>query len=139
MNVMSKDHSRREALRLAGLAGLALIVTPGRADATADEVASAIAKLYGEKKFESGKIKLDVPEIAENGLVVPINVEVESPMTDADHVKAVHVFAEGNPLPTSSATSSRPLAARLRHRRGCAWRRRRMSCASPRCPMAAST
>lgn len=99
MNVLSKEHSRREALRLAGLAGLALIVTPGRADATPDEVTSAIAKLYGEKKFESGKIKLDVPEIAENGLVVPINVEVESPMTDADYVKAVHVFAEGNPLP----------------------------------------
>jgi sulfur-oxidizing protein SoxY len=99
MNVMSTEHSRREALSLVGLAGLALLVLPGRADATADEVAGAIAKLYGEKKFESGKIKLDVPEIAENGLVVPINVEVESPMTDADYVKAVHVFAEGNPLP----------------------------------------
>src|SRR5215475_9289947 len=99
MNVASSEHSRRDALRLAGIATLALIVTSGRADATPDEVASAIAKLYGEKKFESGKIKLDVPEIAENGLVVPINVEVESPMTDADHVKAVHLFAEGNPLP----------------------------------------
>ncbi|MBB1092288.1 thiosulfate oxidation carrier protein SoxY, partial [Rhodopseudomonas palustris] len=32
-------------------------------------------------------------------LVVPINVEVESPMTGADYVKAVHVFADGNPLP----------------------------------------
>ncbi len=40
-----------------------------------------------------------VPEIAENGLVVPIGVEVESPMTDADYVKAVHVFADGNPQP----------------------------------------
>lgn len=99
MKVMSTEHSRREALRFAGLAGLALIVAPGGAAATPAEVASAIAKLYGERKFESGKIKLDVPEIAENGLVVPINVEVESPMTDADYVKAVHVFAEGNPLP----------------------------------------
>lgn len=99
MKVISTEHSRRDALRLAGLAGLALVITPGLAEATPSEVASAIAKLYGDKKFESGKIKLDVPEIAENGLVVPINLEVESPMTDADHVKAVHVFAEGNPLP----------------------------------------
>jgi sulfur-oxidizing protein SoxY len=67
----------------------------------ADEagVAAAIKKLYGDKTFESGKLKLDVPEIAENGLVVPVNVEVESPMTEADHVKAVHVFADGNPFP----------------------------------------
>ncbi len=99
MDLMASEHSRRAALKLAGFAGLALIVTPGSAAATPEEVTSAIAKLYGEKKFESGKIKLDVPEIAENGLVVPINVEVESPMTDADHVKAVHIFAEGNPLP----------------------------------------
>lgn len=99
MNVMSTDYSRREVLRLAGFASIALAITAGRAEATKDEVTSAIAKLYGEKKFDSGKIKLDVPEIAENGLVVPINIEVESPMTEADYVKAVHVFAEENPLP----------------------------------------
>ena len=51
------------------------------------------------QEARGGKIKLDVPEIAENGLVVPINIEVESPMTEADYVKAVHVFADGNPLP----------------------------------------
>ena len=99
MNVIASKHSRRDALRLAGVATLALIVTSGRADATPAEVNAAIDKLYSGKKFESGKIKLDVPEIAENGLVVPLNVEVESPMTEADHVKVVHVFAEGNPLP----------------------------------------
>ncbi len=99
MTFMSSEHSRRETFKLAGLAGLSFLLGPGSANATPEEVASAISKLYGDKKFASGKIKLDVPEIAENGLVVPINVEVESPMTDADHVKAVHVFAEGNPLP----------------------------------------
>jgi len=31
--------------------------------------------------------------------VVPVNVEVESPMTDKDYVKAVHILADGNPLP----------------------------------------
>ncbi len=98
MSFMSSEQSRRDALRLAGLAGLSLLVT-SPASATPEEVATAISKLYGDKKFASGKIKMDVPEIAENGLVVPISVEVESPMTDADHVKAVHVFAEGNPLP----------------------------------------
>jgi len=99
MAFMSSERSRRETLKLAGLAGLGFLVGPGSAAATPEEVTAAIAKIYGDKKFASGKIKLDVPEIAENGLVVPINVEVESPMTEADYVKAVHVFAEGNPLP----------------------------------------
>lgn len=99
MSVTSIVSTRRETLRMAALTGLALLLGGARAGATTEEVAGSIAKLYGEKKFESGKIKLDVPEIAENGLVVPINVEVDSPMTDADYVKAVHVYADGNPLP----------------------------------------
>lgn len=69
--------------------------------ALADEkaVAEELKKLFGDKTPEAGKIKLDVPQIAENGLVVPISVDIESPMTDADYVKSVHVFADGNPLP----------------------------------------
>lgn len=93
------ETTRRETLALAAMAGLAAFLAPKMLLADEAAVTAEIKKLYGDKKLESGKIKLDVPEIAENGLVVPINVEVESPMTDADYVKAVHVFADGNPLP----------------------------------------
>lgn len=50
----------------------------------------------GKAPKESDKIKLTVPEIAENGAVVPVKVEVDSPMSDKDYVKAIHVFAEKN-------------------------------------------
>ena len=93
------ETTRRETLALAAIAGLAAFLAPKMVFADEAAVAAEIKKLYGDKKLESGKIKLDVPEIAENGLVVPINVEVESPMTEQDYVKAVHVFADGNPLP----------------------------------------
>lgn len=91
--------TRRETLALAAMAGLAALLAPRISVADEAAVTAELKKLYGDKKFDSGKIKLDVPEIAENGLVVPINVEVESPMTEQDYVKAVHVFADGNPLP----------------------------------------
>ena len=93
------ETTRRETLALAAMAGLAALLAPRISVADEAAVTAELKKLYGDKKFDSGKIKLDVPEIAENGLVVPINVEVESPMTEQDHVKAVHVFADGNPLP----------------------------------------
>ncbi len=88
--------SRRDALCLTAAA---MALAPGLARADTAAVEAELKKLYGDKKPGSGKIKIDVPQIAENGLVVPINVEVESPMTEKDHVKAVHVFADGNPLP----------------------------------------
>lgn len=69
--------------------------------ATADEkmVTDEIKKLFGDKPLKEGRIKLDLPSIAENGLVVPLSFEVESPMTEADYVKSVHFFADGNPNP----------------------------------------
>lgn len=91
--------SRRSALQLALAAGAALVIGPRLALADAKSVADEIKKLYGDKAATEGKIKLDVPQIAENGLVVPITVEIESPMSAEDYVKAVHVFADGNPLP----------------------------------------
>ncbi|WP_373003888.1 thiosulfate oxidation carrier protein SoxY [Sulfurimonas sp.] len=50
----------------------------------------------GKTPTVSSKIKLKVPEIAENGAVVPVTVEVDSPMTEADYVKAIHIFATKN-------------------------------------------
>lgn len=95
------DHAltRRSTLAAGASAILAALLAPNMAFATESEVAAEIRKLFGEKAMGQGKIKLDVPEIAENGLVVPVTIDVESPMTEADHVKAVHVFADGNPLP----------------------------------------
>ena len=50
----------------------------------------------GKKPVTSSKVKLKVPEIAENGAVVPVTVEVDSPMTDSDYVKAIHVLSTKN-------------------------------------------
>jgi sulfur-oxidizing protein SoxY len=47
----------------------------------------------------AGGITLDVPSIAENGLVVPVTIDVASPMSEADHITNVYLFADGNPNP----------------------------------------
>ena len=91
--------SRRSIMIGSGAAALAVILSPRLVAASPAQVEAEIAKLYAGKSMAEGKIKLDLPSIAENGLVVPLNFEVESPMTDKDYVKAVHVFADGNPNP----------------------------------------
>lgn len=91
--------TRRSTLTAGALAAFASLLGARLAFADEKAVMAEIKKLYGDKPMAQGKIKLDVPEIAENGLVVPVNVEVESPMTEADYVKAVHIYADGNPQP----------------------------------------
>ncbi len=50
----------------------------------------------GKAVADSQKVSLTVPEIAENGAVVPVKVKVESAMTEAEHVKAIHVLSTKN-------------------------------------------
>ncbi|MGE3626764.1 MAG: thiosulfate oxidation carrier protein SoxY [Hyphomicrobiales bacterium] len=59
----------------------------------------AVAKFTGGKDAKEGRIKIDVPEIAENGNTVPLSVSVESPMSKDDYVKRVMILADGNPRP----------------------------------------
>ncbi len=91
--------SRRDVLSKGGLALLVAVLAPRMAIADEKSVADEIKKLFGDKKPEAGRVKLDVPQIAENGLVVPVGVDVESPMSADNYVKAVHIFADGNPSP----------------------------------------
>jgi sulfur-oxidizing protein SoxY len=59
----------------------------------------AVRKILGEAKPIEGKITVELPEIAENGNTVPFSISVDSPMTDKDHVKAIHIVATSNPQP----------------------------------------
>ena len=98
----TQKYPRREVLALAGTGVLAVAgigLFPGAASADAAAVSKAIMKRIGDKSMKSGRITLELPQIAENGNTVPIGFEVDSPMTDGDYVKAVHIFAEKNPFP----------------------------------------
>lgn len=87
--------------QLLAWAGSAVVLGFGARTAFADAAAveKSIAEVVGDKTLNEGRVSLTLPEIAENGSKVPMEIQVESPMTESDHVKAVHVFAEGNPEP----------------------------------------
>ena len=96
--MQQRGHSRRQVLAAgAGLASV-LLVRPARA--TPESMDAAIRTLAGEAQIRTGKVKLDVPPLVENGNTVPITVAVESPMTAADHVKTIAIFNEKNPQPS---------------------------------------
>ena len=89
--------SRRRALG-ALLAGMSLlIVRPARA--TPDELIAALRETFGERSITRGRVKLEMPRLAENGSVVPVTVSVDSPMTPQDYVRSIHLFAEKNHVP----------------------------------------
>jgi sulfur-oxidizing protein SoxY len=73
---------------------------------------SAVRKLTGGKPVREGKVKLDLPPLVDNGNTVPLSVSVDSPMTSADHVKAIHLLTEKNPQPYVVSAYLGPRAGR---------------------------
>jgi sulfur-oxidizing protein SoxY len=82
------------------LGAAAVVLVPFEcAHATPEALAEAIKEVTADKEVREGRVKLDAPPLIENGNTVPITVSVDSPMIDADYVKAIHVFNEKNPQP----------------------------------------
>ena len=72
----------------------------------------ALRKVVGNATVRPGRVKLELPPLVDNGNSVPLAVTVESPMTSADHVKAIHVFTEKNPRPEVLSVHLGPRAGR---------------------------
>jgi len=111
--------TRREFLAL--VCGAASITAATTAEAQLDPnqdalrkaaYREALRKVVGDAPVRSGRVKLDLPPLVDNGNAVPLSVAVESPMTSADHVKAIHVFTEKNPQPYVLSAYLGPRSAR---------------------------
>lgn len=111
----SAQASRRDVVRLsAAAAACALLptLTVRKASATPAEMAAAIGRVTGGARMTQGRVKLDIPPLVENGNTVPCTITVQSPMTAADHVRAIHVFNEKNPQPNVISVKLGPRAGR---------------------------
>lgn len=87
--------SRRQLV--AGALGLGLSIVLRPALAAAGDLAVAVSSYTGGAKINTGKVRLEIAELVDNGNVVPFTVTVESPMTASSHVKTIAVFNEKNP------------------------------------------
>ena len=88
--------NRRQVIA-GGAGAIAVAAFSGAPAHAANDSADLIKKFTGGKATTEGKVKLDLPEIAENGNTVPMTVSVESPMTEQSYVTELLVVGDGNP------------------------------------------
>lgn len=86
---------RRRAF-VAAAAVLPLLPALARA---ADQPEVAALKAYaGTRPVRTGRLKLDVPRIADNGNTVPVKIVMAGPFAPGTEVRTVHLFSEKNPV-----------------------------------------
>jgi sulfur-oxidizing protein SoxY len=94
---------RRRRQFLCATAGAAAYLIVPRSSfpamATSAEVTDLIAELSGDKPVTPGRIKLDIPNMVENGNAVGLTASVDEPLPQGLRVDSFHIFADGNPLP----------------------------------------
>ncbi len=102
-----KKISRRNALQLiAVFTGTA--VFPSISFAQSNQAIERINEITNGLGATESDIWLDLPEIAENGNQVKVSFEMDSPMTENDHIKTVYILSDGNPSPNVAKFSFTP-------------------------------
>lgn len=92
--------TRREMLMAGGVGGAALAgaLLASRSAGAQDETAEFVKRHTGRTATESDRLRLTMPAVFPTGYTVPMDLNVDSPMTENDHVKRIRVFAPENPL-----------------------------------------
>jgi sulfur-oxidizing protein SoxY len=91
--------TRRDVL-IGSIGGAALagtFLSPHSAGAN-DDTGAFLERTIGQVPPESDRIHLVLPEKFPTGYTVPMDLDVDTPMTAADHVRYVRVFAPRNPI-----------------------------------------
>ena len=91
-----------------------VIVRPAAA-LTQSEVLVPLVKAYAAGgTIREGRVKFDIAPLVDNGNSVPIEVTVDSPMTQAQHVVGIAVFNEKNPQSDVAQFTLTPLSGHAR-------------------------
>jgi sulfur-oxidizing protein SoxY len=91
----------------------ALTLSPWQStSATPSDAMQAMKAIVGNRPVNTGRIYFELPPLVENGNLVAIKFSVQSPMTQNDYVKAIHIIAEANPLPNVVSCYFTPLSGK---------------------------
>ena len=101
---------------LATSAGLiaSVVVRPVAAVTRSDVLTPLVSAYAAGGSVREGRVKFDIAPLVDNGNSVPIEITVDSPMTQAQHVVGIALFNEKNPQNQVAEFTLSPLAGRAR-------------------------
>lgn len=116
--------TRRSLLgKLAALSALLLFRRPAQGEPDFDiapepppvyTLEERLTPILAGREPKQARVTLTIPPHAEDGGTVPMQLGVESPMTEQDHVQNIYVIADRNPDPLVFSASLHPGIGQVR-------------------------
>jgi len=115
MRLSRRDFARIGAVTLA-MIGLAprMLGAQDAKNGAEPEWMRHIRAITGDKEPVEDRVTLDLPEVAENGNLVPFTIAVDYPMSGTDFIQALHVIGAGNPSPPIASFYFTPFSGAAR-------------------------
>ncbi len=107
--------NRRQVVASGGGAMIALVVQgmiPCVAQASPTDAKKMLSDLSGGVPLKKGRVHVSLPKITDKGPFTRLTVSVDSPMSDSDYVKALHIVAERNTVPEVATFYFTPMNGR---------------------------
>ena len=117
---MSRGSGRRRFLaRMPAVCALPLLAAGGaqaqtRTPLLDPTLAATIGKLTGGAPLQRGRVRLEMPADTDDAALVPLRLAVDSPMTEADHVRRVYLVSQKNPVREMAVFHFGPHSGRAR-------------------------
>jgi len=89
---------RRRLLQCAGGLALAPRLQAQAADRELPDIPALSAFVAGRSP-QWGRVRLELPQLADNGQTVPMRVVVDGPFAPGPHVRAIRLYSQANPVP----------------------------------------
>ena len=105
---------RRAFIATSAALAATVMLRPAAAMTQSSVLTPLVIQFAAGGTVREGRVKFDIAPLVDNGNSVPIEISVDSPMTQAEHVVTIAVFNEKNPQNDVVQFTLTPLSGRAR-------------------------
>jgi sulfur-oxidizing protein SoxY len=110
--ISEQKYSRRQVLGLGGVALMMATLGTSSVLASPKEARAKMAEFAKGAEQQEGRVNILLPTLTQDGKRTRIQVSVDSPMTEDDYVKHVHILAERNTEPEIASYHFSPMSGK---------------------------
>lgn len=102
------SNCRRQAIVAGGAAVVCLCLPSSSRAQYSNTLQETISRYTKGVPVQEGRVRFEIAPLIDNGNSIPVEIEVQSPMTEQNYVRSIAIFNEKNPASETAYFYFRP-------------------------------